>query len=84
MLMGALVAKESVADGPNPPSCEDVLAACDLYVKDLEVERGELLITIENQEKAIAELEGQVEPTPWYFYALPAIAAGFLVNELIQ
>lgn len=81
ILLGSLTVR---AESPSPrPRCDDVLAACDRYVHALEAERTQLQLAVQEKDKRIVDLEASVRPTPWYWYAIGGVAAGFIIREVI-
>lgn len=84
MLMVALGVAQVRAEEKLKPTCEKVLAACDLYVIALKDQKRILMQSIAEQDQRIADLESQVAPTAWYWYVLGGAATAIVANEVLR
>lgn len=65
-------------------NCEATLQACDRYVGALEAETKIMKQALNEQQRAIRQLENEQAALPWYAYVLLGAAAGVLAMEVAR
>lgn len=64
--------------------CDDVLNACEEYVKTFEAERQAYKNVIAKQDDKINDLLSKPEPVPWYWFVLGGVVGGIAISKTVK